>query len=92
MEGVSFSGNFGLEVLTPQSKAVETALSTRLVCGRSPLRLRMEPAQCADKSQNITDIFTNAIDIFENTIDISINFNDILSFVCVLGDNLVRWP
>jgi len=36
---------------------------------------------CAEKTQNIIDIFTNTSDIFENTIDISTSFNDILTLL-----------
>jgi hypothetical protein len=45
---------------------------------------------CAEKAQNIIDIFTNTSDIFENTIDISTNFNDILTLLRAAAEYAAR--
>jgi len=47
--------------------------------------------RCAEKSQNIIEIFENSSDICTNSIDISTNFNDILSFFCAVVEFVPRW-
>jgi len=47
----------------------------------NPSALHPKLALQAEKSQNISGIFTNSIDIFENSTDIFTNFNDILTFI-----------
>jgi hypothetical protein len=52
--------------------------------------VRTQLGCCADKTQNITDIFKNTIDIFTNTIEIFRNFNDILSFLRASAEYFLR--
>jgi len=42
--------------------------------------------ESAEKSQNISDIFTNSIEICTNSIEIFENINDILTFFCASAE------
>ena len=56
----------------------------------NPSVLHRKLALQAEKSQNISGIFTNSIDIFENSTDIFTNFKDILSLFGTAAENQAR--
>jgi len=68
------------------TKFRSSAFQTPLFCPSNSTLLPNKLGCCADKTQNIVDIFKNSSDISTNSIDVFTNFNDILSFVCTVAE------